>query len=149
MLPLYSILFFSCFQNSDKCTSVLDGIALRPWECSDWQRVTFLFLQVKIIPYIHCNDDVGYVQARWTFTNPEESLLTKVMNSSPWFPERPPGISSCFNPTIRAFFNIFILEIHVDNQNSPARLLIIEFDWANVYIASNDGINGSILLVCV
>jgi len=37
---------------------------------------------VKIIPYIHCNDDVGYVQARWTFTNPEESLLTKAQEMS-------------------------------------------------------------------
>lgn len=33
---------------------------------------------MNMVPYIHSNDDVGYVQARWVFTNPEESLLTKV-----------------------------------------------------------------------
>jgi len=37
---------------------------------------------VKMIPYIHSNDDVGYVQARWTFTNADESLLTKAQELS-------------------------------------------------------------------
>ncbi|GMH38437.1 hypothetical protein BSKO_06321 [Bryopsis sp. KO-2023] len=37
---------------------------------------------LNMIPYIHCNDDVGYVQARWVFTNPEESFLTKVQEIS-------------------------------------------------------------------
>jgi len=37
---------------------------------------------LRMVPYLHCNDGVGYVQARWTFTNPEESLLTKVQEMS-------------------------------------------------------------------
>jgi len=36
----------------------------------------------KLVPYLHLNDGIGYVQARWTFTNPEESYLTKVSNLS-------------------------------------------------------------------
>lgn len=36
----------------------------------------------RMVPFIHSNDDVGYVQARWIFTNPEESLLTKVQEIS-------------------------------------------------------------------
>jgi len=35
-----------------------------------------------MIPYIHTNDDVGYIQARWTFTNAEDSYLTKVQEIS-------------------------------------------------------------------
>lgn len=37
---------------------------------------------MKMVPYIHCNDDIGYVQARWVFTNPEESYLTKAQEIS-------------------------------------------------------------------
>lgn len=36
---------------------------------------------MKMVPYIHSNDDVGYIQARWSFTNPNESMLTKVGKS--------------------------------------------------------------------
>lgn len=36
----------------------------------------------KTIPYLHYNDDVGYVQARWEFLNPEESYLTKAQEIS-------------------------------------------------------------------
>lgn len=30
------------------------------------------------MPYLVGNVDIGYVQTRWVFTNPEESYLTKV-----------------------------------------------------------------------
>eukprot|EP00210_Caulerpa_lentillifera_P004084 g3897.t1 len=36
----------------------------------------------KLVPYLHLNDSIGYVQARWTFTNPEESYLTKAQEIS-------------------------------------------------------------------
>ena len=31
------------------------------------------------VPYLVGNADIGYVQTRWVFTNPEESYLTKVL----------------------------------------------------------------------
>lgn len=31
------------------------------------------------MPYLIDNPQVGYVQARWAFMNPEESYLTKVL----------------------------------------------------------------------
>eukprot|EP01026_Neomeris_dumetosa_P001823 TRINITY_DN1046_c0_g1_i1.p1 TRINITY_DN1046_c0_g1~~TRINITY_DN1046_c0_g1_i1.p1 ORF type:complete len:515 (-),score=43.63 TRINITY_DN1046_c0_g1_i1:1096-2640(-) len=31
----------------------------------------------RTVPYIHSNSHIGYVQARWIFTNPDESLLTR------------------------------------------------------------------------
>ena len=30
-----------------------------------------------MVPYLIDNPSIGFVQARWTFTNPEESYLTK------------------------------------------------------------------------
>ena len=35
-------------------------------------------MQVLTVPYLIDNPEVGYVQARWTFANPDESYLTKV-----------------------------------------------------------------------
>ena len=37
-----------------------------------------MFLQMQIVPYLVDNPEVGYVQARWVFANPDESYLTKV-----------------------------------------------------------------------
>ena len=34
-------------------------------------------MQVNVVPYLIDNPSIGFVQARWTFTNPEESYLTK------------------------------------------------------------------------
>lgn len=48
---------------------VLDIWPLKP-HCS--------LVQCQTIPYLHCNDDVGYVQTRWIFCNSGESYLTKV-----------------------------------------------------------------------
>lgn len=39
------------------------------------------FLQ-RAVPYLHSNPEVGYVQARWSFTNAEESYLTKAQEIS-------------------------------------------------------------------
>lgn len=36
-----------------------------------------LWMQVNVVPYLIDNPSIGFVQARWTFTNPEESYLTK------------------------------------------------------------------------
>ena len=33
---------------------------------------------LRTVPYLIGNSEIGYVQTRWTFTNPEESYLTKV-----------------------------------------------------------------------
>jgi hypothetical protein len=33
--------------------------------------------QTNVVPYLIDNPRVGFVQARWAFTNPEESYLTK------------------------------------------------------------------------
>ena len=33
---------------------------------------------LRTVPYLVGNSEIGYVQTRWTFTNPEESYLTKV-----------------------------------------------------------------------
>ena len=38
----------------------------------------WLPMQVNVVPYLIDNPSIGFVQARWTFTNPEESYLTKV-----------------------------------------------------------------------
>jgi beta-mannan synthase len=32
---------------------------------------------METVPYLIDNPEVGYVQARWTFANPDESYLTK------------------------------------------------------------------------
>lgn len=37
---------------------------------------------MRTIPYLEGNPNVGYVQARWTFTNPGESYLTKAQEVS-------------------------------------------------------------------
>ncbi len=36
-----------------------------------------MLMQVNVVPYLIDNPSIGFVQARWTFTNPEESYLTK------------------------------------------------------------------------
>ena len=33
---------------------------------------------LRTVPYLIGNAEIGFVQTRWTFTNPEESYLTKV-----------------------------------------------------------------------
>ena len=33
---------------------------------------------MTLVPYLIDNPGIGYVQARWAFTNPDESYLTKV-----------------------------------------------------------------------
>lgn len=35
-------------------------------------------LQLLTVPYLIDNPEVGYVQTRWVFANPDESYLTKV-----------------------------------------------------------------------
>ena len=40
-------------------------------------------MQVLTVPYLIDNPEVGYVQARWTFANPDESYLTKVRAAVP------------------------------------------------------------------
>lgn len=35
-------------------------------------------MQTQTVPYLIDNPEVGYVQARWVFANPDESYLTKV-----------------------------------------------------------------------
>jgi len=35
-------------------------------------------LQLLTVPYLIDNPEVGYVQTRWIFANPDESYLTKV-----------------------------------------------------------------------
>ena len=39
-------------------------------------------VQLQTVPYLIDNPELGYVQARWVFANPEESYLTKVQPSS-------------------------------------------------------------------
>lgn len=41
-----------------------------------------MHIQLHSVPYLIHNDDVGYVQARWVFENPEESYLTKAQELS-------------------------------------------------------------------
>eukprot|EP00803_Ostreobium_quekettii_P007661 evm.model.scf_730EXC.1 EVM.evm.TU.scf_730EXC.1 scf_730EXC:15780-23573(+) len=36
----------------------------------------------RTIPYLQCNDELGYVQTRWEFENPDESYLTKAQEMS-------------------------------------------------------------------
>lgn len=35
-------------------------------------------MQLETVPYLIDNPEVGYVQARWIFANPDECYLTKV-----------------------------------------------------------------------
>lgn len=37
-----------------------------------------VLLQTLTVPYLIDNPEVGYVQTRWVFANPDESYLTKV-----------------------------------------------------------------------
>ena len=39
-------------------------------------------LQTETVPYLIDNPEVGYVQTRWVFANPDESYLTKVSLST-------------------------------------------------------------------
>ena len=43
-----------------------------------------LCLQMQTVPYLVDNPEVGYVQARWVFANPDESYLTKVLSCMPF-----------------------------------------------------------------
>lgn len=38
-------------------------------------------VQMIMVPWLIDNPSIGYVQARWAFTNPEESYLTKACPS--------------------------------------------------------------------
>ena len=42
---------------------------------------------LRTVPYLIGNSEIGYVQTRWTFTNPEESYLTKVRHAFKAFGE--------------------------------------------------------------
>ncbi|CAD7698593.1 unnamed protein product [Ostreobium quekettii] len=37
---------------------------------------------LRTVPYLQCNDGLGYVQTRWEFDNPDESYLTKAQQIS-------------------------------------------------------------------
>ncbi len=39
-------------------------------------------LQMQTVPYLIDNPEVGYVQTRWIFANPDESYLTKAQEIS-------------------------------------------------------------------
>eukprot|EP00889_Picochlorum_renovo_P002868 jgi/Picre1/29898/NNA_005279.t1 len=39
---------------------------------------------MRTIPHLHANPNVGYVQTRWVFTNPDESYLTKAQELRIW-----------------------------------------------------------------
>ena len=41
-------------------------------------------VQMRTVPYLVDNPQVGFVQARWAFTNSEESFLTKVRAAGSW-----------------------------------------------------------------
>ena len=40
-------------------------------------------MQLETVPYLIDNPEVGYVQARWIFANPDECYLTKVSEDAP------------------------------------------------------------------
>lgn len=44
--------------------------------------INVLLLQTLTVPYLIDNPEVGYVQTRWVFANPDESYLTKVQSPS-------------------------------------------------------------------
>jgi hypothetical protein len=46
--------------------------------------ICLAWMQITMVPYLVDNPNIGYVQARWVFTNPEESYLTKVPFIFPW-----------------------------------------------------------------
>ena len=48
------------------------------YDCDARLMVLWLLVQTLTIPYLVENPEVGYVQARWIFANPDESYLTKV-----------------------------------------------------------------------
>ena len=57
---------------------------MQPPECSpelSW-ACWVLVAQMETVPYLIDNPEVGYVQARWTFKNPDESYLTKAQEIS-------------------------------------------------------------------
>ena len=41
-----------------------------------------VLLQMQTVPYLIDNPEVGYVQTRWIFANPDESYLTKAQEIS-------------------------------------------------------------------
>ena len=48
---------------------------------AQWRALTTAVLecaQTQTVPYLIDNPEVGYVQTRWVFVNPDESYLTKV-----------------------------------------------------------------------
>lgn len=42
----------------------------------------WISVQTSTVPYLIDNPEVGYVQARWVFANPDESYLTKVCTTA-------------------------------------------------------------------
>ena len=58
--------------------SLSAGQNLRHTLTSTCTRLTHCAIQLHTVPYLIDNPEVGYVQTRWVFANPEESYLTKV-----------------------------------------------------------------------
>ncbi|CAG9466826.1 unnamed protein product [Pedinophyceae sp. YPF-701] len=56
----------------------------------------------QLVPYLHANPALGYVQARWTFVNAEESYLTRVQEVALNFHMKCEQYSNCAG---RSFFN--------------------------------------------
>lgn len=44
--------------------------------------MVWICAQMETVPYLIDNPEVGYVQARWVFANPDESYLTKAQEIS-------------------------------------------------------------------
>ena len=57
------------------CSACHKAAVLRPDSC-------LLRLQMQTVPYLIDNPEVGYVQTRWVFANPDESYLTKAQEIS-------------------------------------------------------------------
>lgn len=76
--------FAICTDLSVTCDKCLHNVALAAigyiTDCvaSATLVTLFLLLQTLTVPYLIDNPEVGYVQTRWVFANPDESYLTKV-----------------------------------------------------------------------
>ena len=78
-------------------------------------------LQTLTIPYLVDNPEVGYVQARWTFANPDESYLTKVYFCS--FPLPSPCTSErSWNEACEALLGLVFKHAHSTFLPSPLSL---------------------------
>ena len=53
-------------------------LPLTPPAFAHFKVLTSKNVQTLTVPYLIDNPEVGYVQARWVFANPDESYLTKV-----------------------------------------------------------------------